>query len=58
MPPKPAASLRTRRNTDLSGDLARIRKRLSAIEQIDFFNANGRESAAALLAKLEARLRR
>ena len=43
-------------NADLSSDLARIRKRLNAIAQIDFFNANGRESAAALLAKLEARL--
>ncbi len=43
-------------NANLSGDLGRIRKRLNAIEQIDFFNANGRESAGALLARLEARL--
>jgi hypothetical protein len=43
-------------DADLSGDLARIRKRLIAIEQIDFFNANGRDSAGALLAKLEARV--
>jgi len=41
-------------STSLSGDLGRLRKRLSTIEQIDFFNANGRESAGALLAKLEA----
>ena len=54
-----AANARRKRqdatDTELSGDLARIRKRLTVIEQIDFFYANGRESAEALLAKLEAR---
>jgi hypothetical protein len=40
----------------MGGDLTRVRKRLAQVEQIDFFNANGRESVAALLAKLETRL--
>ncbi len=35
--------------------VARLRRRLAQIEQIDFFGAGGRRQAHALLAKLEAR---
>jgi hypothetical protein len=42
--------------SDLPDLVVRLRERLSAIEGIDFFQANGREQAKALIDTLEARV--
>jgi hypothetical protein len=42
--------------TDLADQVVRLRERLSAIEGIDFFQANGREQAKALIDSLDARI--
>lgn len=48
---------RTRPNpTDLADQVVRFRERLSTIESIDFFQANGREQAKALIDTLETRI--
>ena len=44
------------RRTESSKQLARLRRQLTQIEAIDFFGANGREAAEAVLSALEARL--
>ena len=44
------------RATDLSDQVVRFRERLSAIEAIDFFQANGREQTKALIDTLDARV--
>ncbi len=41
---------------ELAAKQARLRKRLSEIERIDFFGAHGRESVAGLLAGIEERV--
>jgi hypothetical protein len=46
------------RRTTAELALVRFRRRLSEIEELDFFGAPGREATASLLASLEARLRR
>ncbi len=43
---------------DLQAGIARLRKRLSEIERVDFFGATGRDAAEALLVSMEAELRR
>ncbi len=52
--------LEHRRGRDLpaetAGQLARLRKRLAQIEEIDFFAAGGRKQVHALLQRLEARI--
>jgi hypothetical protein len=42
---------------DLESIIARLRKRLAEIENIDFFAATGRDTVEALLVSLEARLK-
>jgi hypothetical protein len=42
---------------EIAGSMRRLRKRFSAVVAIDFFGANGRESAEGLLASLETRLK-
>jgi hypothetical protein len=42
--------------TDLADQVIRLRERLSAIESIDFFQANGREQTKALIDTLDARI--
>jgi hypothetical protein len=60
---KEAQALRTaldageENRTELRAQLGRLRKRLAETMAIDFFGANGRESAAGLLAALEDQLR-
>ena len=44
------------RAADLPDQVVRLRERLSAIETIDFFQANGREQAKALIDTLDARV--
>ena len=53
-PPKKKA----RGGTDVEDQIARLRKRLTEIEAVDFFGANGREAAEGLIAQLEDRVRR
>lgn len=42
---------------DTRAQIVRLRKRLEAVVEIDFFGANGRESAEGLLASLESRVK-
>src|ERR1700752_3596585 len=42
--------------SELEGQVRRLRKRFAEITAIDFFGANGRETADGLLSALEARL--
>jgi hypothetical protein len=50
LPPQPDRQAESRRQ------LARLRRQLTQIAGIDFFGANGRQAAEAVLAALEARL--
>jgi hypothetical protein len=52
-----AESAETETRADLRAQLLRLRKRLTEIVAIDFFGANGRESAEGLLAAMEEGLK-
>jgi hypothetical protein len=52
-----AESAEPETRADLRVQLQRLRKRLAEIVSIDFFGANGRESAEGLLAAIEERLK-
>ena len=54
LPPRRAPDEELR--AELGAGLARLQRRLAEITEIDFFGAPGRETAEALVAKLEARL--
>lgn len=54
LPPRRAPDDELR--AELGAGLARLQRRLAEITEIDFFGAPGRETAEALVAKLEARL--
>ena len=53
-PPKKKA----RGSTDIEDQIARLRKRLTEIQAIDFFSASGRETAEGLISQLEEGVRR
>jgi hypothetical protein len=46
------------RVAELSGQMARLRRRLGEVSDIDFFGAPGREPAEGLIAELESHLRK
>ncbi|MBI5569044.1 MAG: chromate resistance protein [Desulfomonile tiedjei] len=52
----PSASMTDEDRSELQAALTRLKKRFSVVRKVDFFGAQGRESAATLLEKLEFRL--